>query len=181
MTSNSDKYFDDLLSKEGGYVNNPNDAGGETNWGITLRTARAHGYTGDMRNLTRTQALEIYQADYWYGSHFDQVDSISPAIAQGLLDTGVNMGPSVASKWLQRWLTALNNQGALYPDLAADGAIGPRTLSALKSYLNRRGKEGETVLLRGLNSSQGARYLELAEQRPANEAFLYGWLKARVS
>ena len=70
--------------------------------------------------------------------------------------------------------------GTLYPDLIADGFIGPRTISALKSYLARRGKEGELVMLRALNCSQGQRYLELAEQRSANETFVYGWIKERV-
>ncbi|WP_319800296.1 putative peptidoglycan-binding domain-containing protein, partial [Enterobacter hormaechei] len=45
----------------------------------------------------------------------------------------------------------------------------------------KRGGEGEIVLLRALNCSQGQRYLELAEQRPANESFVYGWMRERVS
>ena len=102
------------------------------------------------------------------------------AIADELYDTGVNMGPAVASKFLQRWLSALNLQGKLYPDLDADGRIGPRTITALQAYLKHRGADGRTVMLRGLNSSQGARYLELAESRPANEAFLFGWMLNRV-
>ena len=91
------------------------------------------------------------------------------------------MGPSVPVKWFQRWLSVFNTQGILYPDLIADGVIGPRTISALKSYLARRGDEGEIVLLRALNCSQGQRYLELAEQRPPNESFVYGWMRERVS
>ncbi|EOH0525696.1 glycoside hydrolase family 108 protein [Klebsiella aerogenes] len=175
-----DNIFDAILGKEGGYVDHPNDKGGPTNWGITQATARAHGYTGDMRNLTREQALSILEADYWYGPRFDQVASVSSAIAAELCDTGVNMGPSVPVKWLQRWLNAFNNQQNLYPDLVADGHIGPRSISALKSYLAARGKEGEEVMLRALNCSQGQRYLELAEGRPANESFVYGWVKERV-
>ena len=54
-----DDIFNTILGKEGGYVDHPNDKGGPTNWGITQATARAHGYTGDMRNLTREQALAI--------------------------------------------------------------------------------------------------------------------------
>lgn len=57
--------------KEGGYVNHPDDKGGPTKWGITEKAAVAHGYR-DMRNLTRGQALEILEADYWYGPRFDQ-------------------------------------------------------------------------------------------------------------
>lgn len=175
-----DNIFDAILGKEGGYVDHPNDKGGPTNWGITQATARAHGYTGDMRNLTREQALSILEADYWYGPRFNQVASVSSAIAAELCDTGVNMGPSVPVKWLQRWLNAFNNQQKLYPDLVADGQIGPRSISALKSYLAARGEDGEEVMLRALNCSQGQRYLELAEGRPANESFVYGWVKERV-
>ncbi|HBT4645544.1 TPA: glycoside hydrolase family 108 protein [Klebsiella aerogenes] len=175
-----DNIFDAILGKEGGYVDHPNDKGGPTNWGITQATARAHGYAGDMRNLSREQALSILEADYWYGPRFDQVASVSSAIAAELCDTGVNMGPSVPVKWLQRWLNAFNNQQKLYPDLVADGQIGPRSISALKSYLAARGKDSEEVMLRALNCSQGQRYLELAEGRPANESFVYGWVKERV-
>ncbi|MBN3194075.1 glycoside hydrolase family 108 protein [Pectobacterium versatile] len=175
-----DEIFNVILNREGGYVNDLDDRGGPTNWGVTEKVARAHGYNGDMRNLTRQQALEIYEADYWYGPRFDQVAAVSPVIAAELCDTGINMGPSVPSKWFQRWLTAMNDGVRLYPDLIADGNIGPRTITALRQYLAARGLEAERVLLRALNCSQGARYLELAEQRPANEAFLYGWVRERV-
>lgn len=175
-----DDIFNDILSKEGGYVNNPNDKGGPTNWGITQAVARAHGYNGDMRALTRAQALAIYEADYWYGPRFNQISAVSPAIAAELCDTGVNMGPSVAAKFLQRVLNVMNNQQKLYPDLIADGQIGPRTISTLKQYLTSRGSKAEEVMLKALNSLQGARYIELAESRPANASFVYGWVKERV-
>lgn len=176
-----DDIFNAILGREGGYVNHPADKGGPTNWGVTQQVARAHGYRGDMRELTRAQALAIYEADYWTGPRFDQIAVFSPAIAAELCDTGINMGPSVPVKWLQRWLTALNDGGRLYPDLLPDGNIGSRTIVALRQYLAARGHEGEDVLLRALNCSQGARYLELAETRAANEAFLFGWIKERVS
>jgi len=171
------KAIDQTIGKEGGYSNNPNDTGGATMWGITQKVARAHGYVGDMRYLPRNTAISIYEADYWTGPRFDQVAEVSQAVAIECFDTGVNMGPSVPAKFLQRWLTALNNQGKLYPDLTADGMIGPRTISALKSFIALRGKKGEQALVKALNCSQGARYLELAESRPANEEFIYGWLE----
>ncbi|HHO6711848.1 TPA: glycoside hydrolase family 108 protein [Klebsiella variicola] len=170
-----DEIFNSILGKEGGYVNNPNDKGGPTNWGITQSVARAHGYTGDMRNLTRQQALDILEADYWTGPRFDQISELSPAIASELCDTGVNMGPAVAAKFLQRVLNVMNNQGRLYADIVADGQIGPRTIVALRSYLSARGDTGIAVMLKALNSLQGARYIELSEQRAANEAFTFGW------
>jgi len=178
---NKDQIFDAIVGREGGYSNNPADRGGPTRWGVTEKTARAHGYTGDMRNLPRETALAIYDADYWTGPRFDHVHAISPRIAEELCDTGVNMGPAVQSAMLQRWLNVLNLKATLYPDLSADGQIGPRTLNALRAFLAKRGAEGEAVLLKGLNCSQGARYLELAEQRPDNETFLYGWVRERVA
>jgi lysozyme family protein len=112
---------------------------------------------------------------------FDQVARRSPTIAAELFDTGVNMGPAVAATFLQRALTALNRNGHDYPDLMPDGKIGAGTLAALDAFLSLRGKgSGETVLMRALEALQGERYLRLAERRPANEAFLYGWLANRI-
>lgn len=91
------------------------------------------------------------------------------------------MGPGVAATFLQRALTALNRNGKDYPDLVPDGRLGPITLAALDTFLEVRGAiAGETVLLRALEALQGERYLRLAEKRPANEAFLYGWLANRI-
>ena len=68
-----------------------------------------------------------------------------------------------------------------YPDLVPDGRIGEATLGALDAFLAVRGQSGgETVLLRAMEALQGERYLRLAERRPANEAFLYGWLANRT-
>jgi lysozyme family protein len=98
-----------------------------------------------------------------------------------MFDTGVNMGPAVATTFLQRALTALNRGGKDYPDLVPDGRVGPATIVALDAFLEARGSRGgETVMLRALEALQGERYLRLAEKRPANEAFLYGWLANRI-
>ena len=81
---------------------------------------------------------------------------------------------------MQRALTALNRNGQDYPDLVPDGRIGAETVSALDAFFAVRGSNGETVLLRAIEALQGERYLRLAERRPANEAFLYGWLANRI-
>lgn len=175
-----DNMLADLLKAEGGYVNDPNDRGGETNWGVTIAVARANGYTGSMRDMTREQALDIYRRQYFFAPGFDKVMAISPAIAAELFDTGVNMGPSVPVRMLQRCLNALNNQSKHYPDLTVDGVVGPGTLSALRTFIQRRGEDGEHRLLKALNCLQGARYIELCERREANESFMFGWLE-RVS
>ena len=170
-----------LLGKEGGYVNHPDDRGGETNWGITVGVARANGYGGSMRDMTRDQALSIYRREYWEKPGFALVATVSPRIAQELFDTGVNMGQGVPAKWFQRILNVLNRQGADYADIAADGQIGPATMRAFTALIAKRGKDDAiNVVLRGLNGLQAARYIELAENRAANESFAFGWLAQRV-
>jgi lysozyme family protein len=169
-----------IIGKEGGYSNNPNDAGGETMWGITLTTARAEGYMGPMKEMPRSTAEAIYARRYVTRPGFDKVAAVNVRIAEEMVDTGVNMGTSLPGPWLQKILNALNQQGKLWPDLEVDGAIGPATLSALKSLLKQRGKDGETIVLRALNCLQGARYIEITESRPANETFFAGWLLNRV-
>lgn len=107
-----------LIDREGGYVNHPADKGGPTCFGITEAVARAHGFAGAMKNLPRDEAAAIYRRLYWLRPRFDQVAKRSPRIAAELFDTGVNMGPAVATTFLQRALTALNrNARGLYgPD-----------------------------------------------------------------
>jgi lysozyme family protein len=173
--------LDELLAKEGGYVDHPDDRGGATNFGITVAVARAHGWTGAMRDLPRDLALTIYRRRYWSAPRFDRVAALAPGVAAELFDTGVNMGPAVAIGFLQRSLNALNRQGRDWPDIALDRVVGTATLGAVARLLAMRGDRGETVLLTALNALQGARYIELAEGRAANESFLFGWLAARVA
>jgi lysozyme family protein len=178
---NVDDLIDALIDREGGYVDNPADKGGPTCFGITEAVARAHGYAGSMRSMPREEAVAIYRRLYWQRPRLDEIATRSERIAAELFDTGVNMGPAVAITFLQRALTALNRNAKDYPDLTPDGRVGPATLAALDTFLRVRGKgSGETVLLRALEALQGERYLRLAERRPANEAFLYGWLANRI-
>ena len=181
MEDEIDRMVDALIEREGGYVNHAADKGGPTCFGITEAVARAHGYAGPMRKLPRSEAVAIYKRIYWLRPRFDAVAARSARIAAELFDTGVNMGPAVAVTFLQRALTALNRNGTDFADLAPDGRIGAQTLEALDAFLRVRGiGSGEQVLLRALEALQGERYLRLAERRPANEAFLYGWLANRI-
>ena len=166
-----------LLELEGGYVNDPSDSGGETNFGITLLVARENGYSGKMREMEKCLAFDIYAKTYWEGIAADTLLKISPKVAEEVFDTGVNMGPGKAIKSLQRCLNALNNRQRYYDDIATDGKMGAKSLHALGEYLARR-EEG--VLLKALNCLQGAAYIELSERREKDEKFLYGWLKNRV-
>jgi lysozyme family protein len=176
-----DRLLEDVIEREGGFVDHPADRGGATCFGVTEAVARAHGYRGAMRHFPRDEALAIYRRLYWLRPRFDQVARRAPRVAAELFDTGVNMGPAVAATFLQRALTALNRQGKDFADLVPDSRVGPATLAALDGFLDARGaRGGETVLLRALEALQGERYLRLAERRPANEAFLYGWLANRI-
>ncbi|MGD9810252.1 MAG: glycoside hydrolase family 108 protein [Sphingobium sp.] len=175
-----EKLIDDLIEREGGYVDHPADRGGPTNWGITQSVARAQGYAGTMRDMPRHIAVAIYRRLYWDLPGFDMIAPIAPAIAAELFDTGVNMGPPVATGFLQRALNALNREQRDYGDMIVDRKLGPVTLAALKAYLARRGGSGEAVLLKAIEALQGEHYIALAEGRPANETFLYGWIANRV-
>ncbi|MFV0625018.1 glycoside hydrolase family 108 protein [Sphingomonas sp. ac-8] len=175
-----DTLIEEAIAREGGFVDHPADRGGATRWGLTEAVARANGYDGPMASLPRSVAADIYRRLYWTRPRFDAVATRAPALAAELFDTGINMGPAVAAGFLQRTLNALNRGARDYPDLRLDGAIGPVTLAALDGFLASRGSLGESVLVKACDALQGARYLDLAEQRPANEAFLYGWLANRL-
>ncbi len=175
-----DGLIDAVIAREGGYGEHRADRGGRTRWGVTEVVARAQGWRGAMRLLPRDEAVAIYRRLYWLRPRLDAVAERAPRIAVELFDTGVNMGPAVAAAFLQRALNALNRGGSDYADLAADGRIGPATLAALDAFLATRADGGETVLLKAIEALQGERYVALAEGRPANEAFLYGWLANRV-
>ncbi len=176
-----DRLAPKLLRVEGGYSNDPNDPGGATNHGITERVARKAGFTGDMRDLTREEALRIYRRLYWSDPGFADVAAMSEPIAAELFDTGVNQGVGTASVFLQRALNALNRRGQDYPDVKVDGDIGPATTRALAAFLRARGKDGETVMLRALNALQGERYISIVENRPASEDYTFGWFLHRVA
>ncbi|WP_111862617.1 glycoside hydrolase family 108 protein, partial [Acinetobacter baumannii] len=176
-----EQYLEELIKREGGYVNNPADRGGATKYGITQAVARENGWNGNMKDLPLEFAKSIYKKQYWLEPRFDQVNALSPSVAEELLDTGVNCGPNFAKPLLQRALNLLNNQGkAGWPDLKVDGVYGSATLGALKTYLSKRGKDGEKVLVRVLNIMQGQRYIEICERNPKQEQFFYGWISNRV-
>jgi lysozyme family protein len=172
--------IDALIGREGGYVNHPADRGGPTRWGITEQVARAHGYRGDMRVLGRAQAATIYRDAYWVDPGFDAVAQRYPALAEDLFDIGVNMGTSVAAKFLQRCLNMFNSGGAHYADLTIDSRLGRLSLLSLDAFRQRRGEEGGERLLEAIRSLRGARYIDICEGNPTQEAFAYGWFGRMV-
>lgn len=171
---------DDVISHEGKYSNDPADAGGETNWGITVFTARAFGYTGAMKSMSRDQAIVIYRARYWEQPGFDQLYLTDHALSFKLFDIGVNMGQTSGVGFLQRALNALNQQGSAYEDLTVDGHLGNMTLHALNKFYATRGAEGQRVLFKMVEAQQSVYYMELSESKPINERFEYGWQSQRA-
>ncbi len=171
------KIIDTILKSEGGFVDDPMDAGGPTKFGITETVAREFQYDGDMKDLPRALAFEIYASHYWSSVCADDLLLISARITEEVVDAGVNIGPSRASKFFQRVLNILNNNQRLYRDLKVDGRIGIKTVSAFEFCYRAK---GESVIFLALNCLQGHYYISLAEAHPNNERFVYGWLIRRV-
>ncbi len=107
-----DEAFDRVMGSEGGYVNDPNDPGGETNWGLSKRS-----YPDlDIRNLTREGAKPVYKRDFW-----DRIDGdgFTDAVAYQVFDFAVNSGIQTAIRYLQRAV-----------GVADDGHWGPVSAAA---------------------------------------------------
>jgi lysozyme family protein len=83
-----------VLKEEGGYVNHPNDPGGETNFGISKRSYPKE----DIKGMTKERAIEIYKADYWK----PEWEKLGFPMAACMLDTAVNMGPGRAKQFFDR-------------------------------------------------------------------------------
>lgn len=114
---NFDEAFHHLLGHEGGYVNHPDDPGGETNWGVTKVVARQHGYEGLIKDMPVAVAKAVYRKSYWDAV---QADNLPPAIRYAVFDAAVNSGVGTSIRWLQQAVGT-----------TADGALGPKTLAAI--------------------------------------------------
>lgn len=189
---NDDRPFDDsifaqaiahVLSHEGGFVDDPKDPGGATNFGISLRLARKLGDLDgdgkldldidgdgdvdidDIRRLTRAQATMIYKTVFWdmYGyAH------LTLSLGMRVFDFAVNMGPVPAHTLLQRALRACGNR------VQEDGRIGPKTMQACQTV-------GPAFVIPALRSEAAGFYRQLVAQRPASAKYLEGWLNRAYS
>lgn len=183
--------FEKTSAIEGGYVFDPDDAGGETYKGISRRfnpswegwaridaIKQAHpGKRKPDRLFVQDEALQeevvsFYRRAYWDRFRGDEVPV--QKIAEELFDTGVNMGVRRAVRFLQEGLNLLNRNRKDYTDIMEDGLFGKNTLKTLKVYLH---KNDAAYLLKIMNILQGMHYIETMRKNPAQEKYARGWLK----
>ncbi len=184
-----DKAYEITRKHEGGYVNDPDDMGGETYKGISRRyhpswpgwaVIDSLKNSSDFPNrLYRIPGLQVdvemfYRAKVWDLFWGDDVSGLEPAIACEMFDTSVNLGVHRAVGFLQLSLNVFNRNELLYDDLVVDGMFGYKTYFALKSYLR---KDHPGFLLKALNVLQGYHYIEFMKQSPIQEKHGRGWFE----
>lgn len=152
--------IDDILRREGSkYTNHPSDRGGPTKWGITqavLSEVRGKPASeADVAALTEAEARSIYEARYIRQPRFDQI--ANAALRDLVIDCGVNHGPGRAARWLQD-----------AAGVTADGAIGPKTLTAVNGADPR-------VMYCKVLAARVRFYGRIIADDPRQAAFAAGW------
>ncbi len=147
-----------VLRHEGGYVNDPNDPGGETKFGISRRA-----YPDlDIARLTKEDAIKIYRRDWWEKYRYGRIEDAN--VACKVMDLSVNVGPQTAHRLLQQALHACGHR-----HVVVDGLIGPQTLGAVN-------ETEPSLMLVALRAEAAAYYRELIAARPALARYRNGWM-----
>ena len=154
------KFLDYIFEVEGGFTDDENDRGGKTNWGITEEEAREFGYTGDMRNLTKDFAKNIYLKKYYLGNKLDKIKN--DKVALSIFDWAVNSG----GKGIKKAQIVANKFGT---NLIIDGIVGNKTLEAINGI-------NPEAFLKEYHKMQRTFYENLAAKDSTQEGFLKGWL-----
>ncbi|KKL55095.1 hypothetical protein LCGC14_2258840 [marine sediment metagenome] len=160
-----DKAIPTILKHEGGYVNDPKDPGGETNFGISKRQYPHL----DIKALTEDGVVIIYHRDYWlpiYDALYNQ------ALATKVFDLAVNMGHKAAHRLLQKSLRKFKSD--LEERIKIDGILGPKTLQATNIV-------AQTLLLRELRIQAAVYYVNLIVRKPGLVRFAYNWMRRAQS
>lgn len=156
----------EVIRWEGGYVDHPNDPGGATNFGISLRFYRenidATADKKDIQSLTKNEAMKIYYNHFWLKGGYDQYDF---TVAKRLFGFAVNMGIKRANKLLQRAIMAAGGDW-----LEVDGVIGEKTLKELSCVRPE-------IVAACLRSEAYGRYRYLVAVNPKLKPFLNGWMR----
>ncbi len=155
-----------ILRREGGYVNDPDDPGGATNFGVTLGTMRRLGLdldkngtvdVRDVKALTRDQAVEIYKKEYF---HKPKIDELPEALQATVFDMFVNAGRA-AITILQKLL------GEFGFPVSIDGVLGPQTLGAAGAAI----KVAPEHLVDAYGIERRNYYYQLADRRPSSRKY----------
>ncbi|MFZ7089669.1 holin-associated N-acetylmuramidase [Primorskyibacter sp. 2E233] len=170
---------EEIVAREGGYVNDPDDPGGATKYGVTIHTMRRLGLdlTGDgrvtaedVKRLTSAQAVEIFLQHYFLRP---RIAELPEPLHATVFDMYVNAGAN-AVKILQRLLNQMGEQ------VSVDGAIGPKTIAACaRAYANAPGHMVDAYGIARRNY-----YFGIADRRPASRKYARtraggkgGWIK----
>lgn len=157
---------DEIVAREGGFVDDPDDPGGATKHGVTVHTLRRLGLdldadgavdAGDVRRLTRSQAAAIFVAEYF---ERPRIGLLPEALQPSVFDMYVNAGAN-AVKILQRLLCDMG-----YP-VAVDGAIGPQTARAAGDAAS----PDPGMLRDAYGIARRNYYFGLADARPASRKY----------
>ena len=154
MKTTFNEIIEQVLEHEGGYVNDPDDAGGETNFGIAKRW-----YPNvDIKNLTKEQAKKIYHQDYWRPGKCDEVPK---QLRHIYFDMCVNFGRKGAVKVLQRAYNSTTRN-----KIEVDGGIGPATLKSIQNLSIDR-----------VRAYRILRFANIVNKKPEQERFWVGWYR----
>lgn len=166
MTNNYDEKFlsaiNVILDHEGGYVDDPDDRGGETKFGIS-KLSYPHL---DIPTLNLDAAKAIYYQDYWEPQRYHEIENLTIIIK--LFDLAVNMGSRMAHRLIQRALRSAGN------NVVEDGLLGPKTIAAINAV-------DISDLIAALKSEAAGYYRSLAVSNPKQRKFLKGWLNRAYS
>lgn len=155
-----------IVGREGGYVNDPDDPGGATKYGVTIRTMRGLGMdldgdgrvtAADVKLLTRAQAEDIFLRHYFYGP---RIHELPEEIQSTVFDMQVNAGGN-AIKILQRLLSRMG-----FP-CSVDGALGPQTIGAAREAHRKAGR----ALYNSYGAARRSYYMDLARRRPSSRKY----------
>ena len=167
MNNDVKSLIDDVIRAEGGYVNHPNDRGGPTKYGITLKTLEAWRdeelNEQAVRLLDKDEAEEIYEANYYIKPGINYLpDMIQPVV----FDMAVNMGPKTAIKILQRVIHKMGTP------ILVDGNAGPKTRQSAVIACNVYGWE----VVRQICALRVEHYREIVDHDHKQGEFLAGWV-----
>jgi lysozyme family protein len=150
-----------IFGVEGGYVNDPDDAGGETKYGISKRSYPKE----NIKALTLDRAAFLYKRDFWGPLRLSEITN--QVIAEEVFDTAINCGVGTAALILQKAINLTNFPAA---DIMVDGSIGRGTITAVNGHRHLK------TLYKALNGFQFVQYMSIVKGKPSQEKFIRSWL-----